>query len=173
MVKINLSILVFCPTIFLATLKVYTKFEDFGSHRCWEIWQKFLLERKKNGQIKVMISRRRLFLSYTIQVIPNICTKFQNPWLSSSWEIFDKNNFTHKPSHIVTEKTKTIYPLYTSYTGGITNLLQVDSEDSTETGWMPRLIWVFAGRTGHFFCFVVFAHAIKPSSTCSPSILLQ
>ena len=31
--KINLSILIFFPTIYLATLKVYTKFEDFGSHR--------------------------------------------------------------------------------------------------------------------------------------------
>ena len=25
--------------------------------------------------------------------------------------------------------------------------LHVDSEDSDQTGWMPRLIWVFAGRT--------------------------
>ena len=31
-------------------------------------------------------------LFYTIQqVIPNICTKFQNPRRSSSWEIFDTN----------------------------------------------------------------------------------
>ena len=35
--KINLSILIFFPTIYLATLKVYTKFEDFGSHRSLEI----------------------------------------------------------------------------------------------------------------------------------------
>ena len=28
-VKINLSILVFCPTIYLATVKVYNKFEDW------------------------------------------------------------------------------------------------------------------------------------------------
>ena len=33
-----------------------------------------------------------LILFYTIQqVIPNICTKFQNPRHSSSWEIFDTN----------------------------------------------------------------------------------
>ena len=31
--KINHSILVFFPKINLATLKVYTKFEDSGSHR--------------------------------------------------------------------------------------------------------------------------------------------
>ena len=37
MVNINLSILVFCPTIYLATLKVYKKFEDSGSHRSREI----------------------------------------------------------------------------------------------------------------------------------------
>ena len=35
--KINLSILIFFPTIYLATLKMYTKFEDFGSHRSLEI----------------------------------------------------------------------------------------------------------------------------------------
>ena len=75
-----------------------------------------------------MISRRRLILYYTTQqVIPNICTKFQNPRFSSSWEILlmKKNVYIHTHQHththtrIVTEKTKTIYPLYTSYTGGI------------------------------------------------------
>ena len=39
-----------------------------------------------------MVSSRRLILSYTIQqVIPNICTKFQNPRCSCFWEIFDTN----------------------------------------------------------------------------------
>ena len=33
--------------------------------------------------------------------------------------------------------------------------LHVDSEDSDQTGWIPRLIWVFAGRTGHFVGFVM------------------
>ena len=28
------------------------------------------------------------------------------------------------------------------------------SEDSDQTGWIPRLIWVFAGRTCHFVGFV-------------------
>ena len=64
---------------------------------------------------KGMIGRRRLILSYTIQqVIPNICTNFQNPRFSSSREIFDvKQKFIHTHTHanIVTEKTKTIYPL--------------------------------------------------------------
>ena len=35
--KINLSILIFFPTTYLATLNVYTKFEEFGYHRSQEI----------------------------------------------------------------------------------------------------------------------------------------
>ena len=73
----NLSILFFSLTIYLATLKVYIKFEE-------KIW----LERKKNGQIKGMINR---ILFHTIQkVIPSII-KFQNPRHSSSWDVFDTN----------------------------------------------------------------------------------
>ena len=33
--------------------------------------------------------------------------------------------------------------------------LHADSEDSDQTGRMPRLIWVFAGRTCHFVGFVM------------------
>ena len=33
--------------------------------------------------------------------------------------------------------------------------LHADSEDSDQTGWMLRLIWVFAGCTGHFVGFVM------------------
>ena len=29
------------------------------------------------------------------------------------------------------------------------------SEDSDQTGWMPRLIWVIAGHTGHFVGFIM------------------
>ena len=34
-------------------------------------------------------------------------------------------------------------------------LLCADSEDFDQTGQMPRLIQVFAGRTGHFAGFIV------------------
>ena len=51
-----------------------------------------LIGEKENGQIMEMVSIRRLFLSYTMQqVIPNICTKFQNPRCSCFCEIFDTN----------------------------------------------------------------------------------
>ena len=35
------------------------------------------------------------------------------------------------------------------------NFHHADSEDFDQTGWMPRLIWVFAGRTSHFVGFVM------------------
>ena len=35
------------------------------------------------------------------------------------------------------------------------SFLHADSEDSDQTGRMPRLIWVFAGRTCHFIGFVM------------------
>ena len=41
--------------------------------------------RKKNGQIKGLISHMWLILCYTVQlVITKLCTKFQDPWSSSS-----------------------------------------------------------------------------------------
>ena len=38
---------------------------------------------------------------------------------------------------------------------GDPSFLHADSEDSDQTGRMPRLIWVFAGRTCHFVGFVM------------------
>ena len=52
---------------------------------------KKIMERKKKGQIKGLISHW-LILLYTVQpVIPDVCTKFQSPRSSSSREIFDEN----------------------------------------------------------------------------------
>ena len=68
-----------------------------------------------------MISRRRLILSYTIQqVIPNICTKFQDLWFSRSWEIFDqkKKVYTHTHTNTPTLLLKDkncIPPIYFVY----------------------------------------------------------
>ena len=45
--KINLSILIFFPTIYLATLNVYTKFEDFGSHRSQDVCDRFFIGEKE------------------------------------------------------------------------------------------------------------------------------
>ena len=40
-------------------------------------------------------------------------------------------------------------------------LLHADSKDSDQTGRMPRLIWVFAERTGHFVGFVMWRLILK------------
>ena len=34
------------------------------------------------------------------------------------------------------------------------SFIHADSEDSDQTGWMPRMIWVIAGRTCYFVGFV-------------------
>ena len=39
------------------------------------------------------------------------------------------------------------YSLYTQWVAKDPSFLHADSEDSDQTGQMPRLIWVFAGRT--------------------------
>ena len=64
------------------------------------------------------------FFCNTIQLITiKLCTKFQNPKPSSCCEILARkksiqtNRQTNKQTNIVTEKAKTIYPLYTSYLG--------------------------------------------------------
>ena len=68
-----------------------------------------------------------VFFCYTIQLITiKLCTKFQNPKSSSCLEIFDRkkkftdrqtNQQTDRQTNIITEKAKTIYPLYTLYRG--------------------------------------------------------
>ena len=46
--------------------------------------------------------------------------------------------------------------LYAQWVAKDPMFLHADSEDSDQTGWMPRLIWVFAGHTS--FCW--FGHAV-------------
>ena len=83
--KMRISILISIYTVHFAILKMYTKFENTGSNRNREICDRnFLLERKKNEQIKGLISNMWLFFCYTIQLIAiKLCTKFQNPNPSS------------------------------------------------------------------------------------------
>ena len=45
--------------------------------------------------------------------------------------------------------------LYAQWVAKVPNFLHVKNDDSDQTGWMPRLIWVFAGPTCHLFGFVM------------------
>ena len=50
--------------------------------------------------------------------------------------------------------------------------LHVDSEDSDQTGRMPRLIRVFAGRTRHFVGFVMrWLILSKEQYTCTVKLI--
>ena len=127
----EISALWFSFTQDTSTVCMCTQNLKTGSHRSWEICdEKFYCRKRKKRQIKGMIRIRMLILSYMIQqVIPNVCTKFQNPRWSSSWEILDekkkkkkkfkklcfleklpslKDRQTH--TNIVMEEMKTIYP---------------------------------------------------------------
>ena len=119
---ISMRMLTFFYTIQHVIPNVCTKFQILGA----VIPEKSLTKHfigEKNGQLKGMISTRMLILSYTIQVgVPKVCSKFENTRCSSSWEIFDGKNslYTQTDNHCYW-KGKTVYPLYTPYSGGITN----------------------------------------------------
>ena len=50
--------------------------------------------------------------------------------------------------------------------------LHAYSEDSDQTGWIPRLIWVFAGCTSHFVGFVmlqlIYVNYVQQAGRCQP-----
>ena len=52
------------------------------------------------------------------------------------------------------------------------SFLHADSEDSDQTGRMPRLIWVFAGRTCHFVGFVMRRLICSPGSDYQRSLYM-
>ena len=94
-VKRNFSTVVFFYTSYTRCIKNLKTVALLGALR--NLWRKVLLDKKKQWQIKWIISIRKLILSYLIQdVVPNVYTKFQNPRYSSSWEIFDKKNHLRK-----------------------------------------------------------------------------
>ena len=89
-------------------------------------------------------------------------------------------------SHLMTKPTKWfLHPAKTQISLGIRPVWSesslslatdwVHSEDSDQTGQMPRLTWVFAGRTSHIFGFVT-RRLIKYSffmySICNPLIFI-
>ena len=60
--KINLCTLVLFTVIHLVVPIVYIKFEDCSTYRCLADQMEKMLERKKNGQIKGLISHMWLIL---------------------------------------------------------------------------------------------------------------
>ena len=104
----------------IITEKAKTIYPLYTSYRGYN---NLIYMNEKNDQIKGLISNMWLFFCYTIQLITiKLCTKFQNPKSSRCSEIFDRKKMftdrqTNRQTNIITEKAKTIYPLYTSYQG--------------------------------------------------------
>ena len=88
-------------------------------------------------------------------------TMLSNKWLQQKNEPpHDKTNkMTVRPAK--TRISLGIRPVWstsslcTQWAAKGRSFLQADSKDSDQTGWMPRLIWVFAGCTCHFAGFVM------------------
>ena len=90
--------------------------------------------------------------------------------LGSLWYCL-KGKTERKTSMSMTKPTKWLGPAKTQISMGICpvfesslcaqlvakdpRFLHADSEDSDQTGQIPRLIWVFTGSTGHFVGFVM------------------
>ena len=81
-------------------------------------------------------------------------------------EILDMSHSTTKPTkwYVPTGKAQIslgIHPVWSESSlcaqrvAKDPRFLHADSEDSDQTGQLPRLIWAFAGRTGHSVCFVM------------------
>ena len=100
----------------------------------------------------------------------------QNDYYSETLICFSwfSNVFT---SHHMTKQTKwPVHPAKTQISLGIRHLIRVfaiqatkwvHSEDSDQSGCMPRLIWVFVRHTS--FCW--FCHAAALISWCSPIMM--
>ena len=99
-----------------------------------------------------------------------VCSELTNHWSFKAFDLRSMNvRRIHNVIRIVTKPTKWhVRPAKTQISLGIrpvwsgsslcvqwvakdTWFLHVDSEDSDQTGWMPRLIWVFTGRTVTLF----------------------
>ena len=76
--------------------------------------------------------------------------------LSHNYSLHYLSHIMTKPTkwHVCTSTQSDQSSLCTQWVAKDPKLLHTDSEDSDQTGWMPRLIRVFAGHTYHFDGFV-------------------
>ena len=119
------------------------------------------------GYIKRKNNKINLSLKYPISYIDLIKMEIVFPRQQSLWAIYGLLlKVINEPRHDKTNKIS-VRPAKTQIWASESSLcaqwvakdprfLHADSEDSNQTGRMPMLIWVFAGRTCHFVvCHVV------------------
>ena len=137
----------------------------------WYSIDLIMLCKKKYLSARFAVNYWQIFMHKQITCFATQC--FQNSyWLLRRYDWLRNSMYCtqNEPRH---DKTKNmcVRPAKTQISLGIRSVwsesslcaqwvakdprfLHADSEDSDQTGWMPRLIWVFAGRT-HFVGFVM------------------
>ena len=119
--KTRISILISIYTVHFAYLKVMQNFKTLAPLRAEKSVTEISIGENENEQIKGLISVMGLFVvtqynSSLSSFVPKfrIITK-----VVAEKSLTEKSlQQTNKQTNIVTEKAKTIYPLYTSYRGG-------------------------------------------------------
>ena len=132
--------------------------------------------------IKVQFSsvlHKNLHCGYSLEILELPWQEDSNEYPQQMFQYWNMENYTkiiikyplYESPHDKTNKM-TVRPTKTQISLGIRpvwsesylcaqrvakdpRFLHADSEDSDQTGRMPRLIWVFAGRTCHFVGFVM------------------
>ena len=103
------------------------------------------------------------------QTVPSGAIWTGSTLLTQTWPSQYLNHYAKHLSRLMTKPTKWsvcpeknqislgICPVWSVFAMGAEDpmFLHADSEDSDQTGWMPRLIWVFAGCNGYFVGFVM------------------
>ena len=79
-------------------------------------------------------------------------------------EYSDKPEHLHNLIRVITVRMKKPWILIAAH--------WAHSEDACQTGWMPRLIWVFAGCTDHFACFCHVLAEMVLMNTCGEEIAI-
>ena len=112
------------------------------------LWEKWLKE--KQGWMIKLSSISQWMPTFPYKGQANILDSDQMPQNTAPW-----HDTTNKMT-VCTAKTQIslgIRPVWsesslcTQWVAKDPSFLNADSEDSDQTGWMPRLIWVFVGRT--------------------------
>ena len=131
------------------------------SSHYWHLWTGFRVFVALHSSLSAANTLQVWFRVYPVHT--SLFVSFVMPWLTF------KLNYLRC---LMTKPTKSLRPAKTQISLGICpvwsesslcaqwvakdpSFLHTDSEDSDQTGRMPRLIWVFAGRTCHFVRFVM------------------
>ena len=103
--KINLSILIFFPTIYLATLKVYTKFEDFALIEAEKSVTKIFIGEKEKWTNNGNDKQEGGWFSLTQynKLYPIFVPNFKILGSVVPQKSLTKKKFTHKPTHTHTQ----------------------------------------------------------------------